>query len=97
MRTHRWTKLFLMRCPLCQEMVQGGAPVVVRRLGRLSCCQRHADRDEASLYHALQAFHRWHAARHRGNQLLLAAILPQVRKYHIRVRTRTMATSHTQG
>ena len=97
MRTHRWTKLFLKRCPLCQEVVQDGAAGVVRCLGRLYCCQAHADRDEASLYRALQAFHRRHAARHGGNRLLPAAVLPHAGKDHIRVRRRTIATSHAHG
>jgi hypothetical protein len=96
MRTHRWTKLFLKRCPLCQEVVQDGAAGVVRCLGRLYCCQAHADRDEASLYRALQAFHRRHAARHGGNRLLPAAVLPHAGKDHIPVRRRTIATSHAQ-
>jgi hypothetical protein len=64
MRAHRWTKLFLKRCPLCQEVVQDGAAAVVRCLGRLYCCQAHADSDEASLHRALEAFHGCHAARH---------------------------------
>jgi hypothetical protein len=97
MHAHRWTKFFLKRCPLCQEVVQGGTAGVVRCLGRLYCCQAHADRDEASLHRALQAFHRRHAARHGGNRLLPAAVLPHARKDHIRrVRRRTTATSHAQ-
>jgi hypothetical protein len=96
MRAHRWTKLFLKRCPLCQEVVQDGAAGVVRCLGRLYCCQAHADRDEASLYRALQAFHRRHAALHGSNRLLPAAVLPHAGKGHIRVRRRTIATSHAQ-
>ena len=97
MRVHRWTKLFLKRCPLCQEVVQDGAAGVVRCLGRLYCCQAHADRDEAGLYRALQAFRRRHAGRHGGNQLLPAAVLPHAGKDHIRVRIRTIATSHAHG
>jgi hypothetical protein len=96
MRAHRWTKLFLRRCPLCQDVVQDGTAGVVRCLGRLYCCQAHADRDEASLYRALQAFHRRHAARHGGNRLLPAAVLPHAGKDHIRVRRRTIATSYAQ-
>jgi hypothetical protein len=96
MRTHRWTKLFLKRCQLCQEPVQNGAAGVVRCLGRLYCCQAHADRDEASLDQALQAFHRRHAARHGGNRLLPAAVLPHPGKDHIRVCRRTIPTSHAQ-
>jgi hypothetical protein len=96
MRTHRWTKRFLKRCPLCQEVVQDGAAGVVRCLGRLYCCQAHADRDEASLYRSLQAFHRRHAAQHGSNRLLPAAVLPHAGKDHIRVRRRTIATSHAQ-
>jgi hypothetical protein len=94
MRARRWTKLFLKRCPLCQEVVQDGAAGVVHFLGRLYCCQAHADRDEASLDLALQAFHGRHAARHGGNRLLPAAVLPDAGKDHIRVRRRTIATSH---
>ena len=96
MRVHRWTKLFLKRCPLCQEVVQDGAAGVVRCLGRLYCCQVHADRDEASLYRALQAFHRRHAALHGSNRLLPAAVLPHAGKGHIRVCRRTIATSYAQ-
>ena len=96
MRAHRWTKLFLKRCPLCQEVVQDGAAAVVRCLGRLYCCQAHADTDEASVYRALQAFHRRHAARHGGNRLLPAAVLPHAGRDHARVRRRPIATSHAQ-
>jgi hypothetical protein len=73
---HRWTKLFLKRCPLCQEVVQDGAAGVVHCLGLLYCCQAHADRDEASLFRALQVFYRRHAARHGANRLLPAAVFP---------------------
>jgi hypothetical protein len=86
MRAPRRTKRFLKRCPLCQAVVQDGAAGVVRCWGRLYCCQAHADRDEARLYRALQAFHRRHAARHGGNRLLPAAVLPHAGKDHICVR-----------
>jgi hypothetical protein len=96
MRAHRWSKLFLKHCPLCQDVVQDGAAGVVRCLGQLYCCQAHADRDEASLYRALQAFHRRHTARHGGKRLLPAAVLPHAGKGHIRERRRTIASSYAQ-
>jgi hypothetical protein len=97
MRASRWPKRFLKCCPRCQAMVQDGAAGVVRCWGRLYCCQVHAERDEARLYHALQAFHRRHAARHGGNRLLPAAVLPYAGKDYRCVRRRSIVTSHTHG
>jgi hypothetical protein len=37
------TMLFTKHCPLCRSAVRPGAAGVVRRLGRLYCCQAHAD------------------------------------------------------
>ena len=70
MRAHRWTKLFLKRCPLCQDVVQDGAAAVVRCLGRLYCCQAHADTDASRLATTRHDFQHQHAARHPGNTLL---------------------------
>jgi hypothetical protein len=65
-----WTLLFTRHCPLCQAVVRKGGAGVVRHLGRLYCCQVHADTDEQQLDASRRAFQREHAARHGRNRLL---------------------------
>jgi hypothetical protein len=65
-----YTLLFTRHCPLCQAAVRKGGAGVVRRLGRLYCCQAHAQTGEQQLEAARRAFQRGHAARHGRNRLL---------------------------
>jgi len=64
------TMLFTKHCPLCRSAVRPGAAGVVRRLGRLYCCQAHADTHEQQLYIALHDVQCRHAACHGGTRLL---------------------------
>ena len=65
-----WTLRLTRYCPLCRAVVQKGSAGVVRHLGRLYCCQAHADADEQQLEAARRAFLHAHAARHGRNRLL---------------------------
>jgi hypothetical protein len=44
-----WTLLFTRHCPLCRAVVQKGGAGVVHHLGRLYCCQAHANTHEQQL------------------------------------------------
>jgi hypothetical protein len=65
-----WTLLFTRHCPLCRVVVQRADAGVVRHLGRLYCCQAHADTAEQQLDASRRAFQREHASRHGRNRLL---------------------------
>jgi hypothetical protein len=73
MRPHWLTMLFTKHCPLCQAAVWKGAAGVVRGLGRLYCCQVHADTHEQRQDTARHDFHRRHATCHGDNRLLPSA------------------------
>jgi tetratricopeptide (TPR) repeat protein len=70
---HWLTLLFTKHCPLCHAAVWKGAAGVVRGLGRLYCCQAHADTHEQRLDTARHDFYRRHAACHGDNRLLPSA------------------------
>jgi hypothetical protein len=65
-----WTLLFTRHCPLCRAVVQKGGAGVVHHLGRLYCCQAHANTHEQQLEAVRRAFRRGHDARHGRNRLL---------------------------
>jgi hypothetical protein len=65
-----WTLLFTRHCPLCLAVVQKEGADVARHLGRLYCCQAHANTHKQQLEVARRAFQRGHAARHGRNRLL---------------------------
>ena len=65
-----WTLLLTRHCPLCQAAVRKGGAGAVRHLGRLYCCQAHAQTGEQQLEAARRALRRGHAARHGRNRLL---------------------------
>jgi hypothetical protein len=64
------TMLFTKHCPQCHIAMRKGAAGVVRRLGRLYCCQAHADMHAEQLDAALHDFQCRHAACHGDNRLL---------------------------
>ena len=70
MHVHWLTMLFTKHCPLCRSAVRPGTAGVVRRLGRLYCCQAHADAHAQQLDTALHDVQCRHAACHGGNRLL---------------------------
>jgi hypothetical protein len=70
MHAHRLTLLFTRHCPQCHAAVRKGAAGVVRSLGRLYCCQAHADTHGQQLDTLFHDFQRRHAAHHGENRLL---------------------------
>lgn len=67
------TLLFTRHCPQCRAAVRKGAAGVVRRVGRLYCCQAHADTHGQQLDTVCHDVQRQHAARHGENRLLPSA------------------------
>jgi hypothetical protein len=70
MPAHWLTMLLTKYCPQCHAPVRKGTAGVVRGLGRLYCCQTHADTHVSSLATARHHFQRQHAACHPGSTLL---------------------------
>jgi hypothetical protein len=70
MHAHWLTMLFTRHCPLCHSAVRQGDAGVVRRLGRLYCCQVHADTHAQQLDIAFHDFQCRHATHHGDNRLL---------------------------
>jgi hypothetical protein len=73
MHAHWLTLLLTRHCPLCYATVRKGAAGVVRGLGRLYCCQAHADTHGQQQDTVFHDFQRRHAACHGDNRLLPSA------------------------
>jgi hypothetical protein len=73
MPAHWLTMLFTKYCPQCHATVRKGTAGVVRGLGRLYCCQAHADTHAQQLATARHDFQGRHAACHGDNRLLPSA------------------------
>ncbi len=73
MHAHWLTLLFTKHCPQCRAPVRTGDAGVMRGVGRLYCCQAHADTHARHLDTARRDFQHQHAARHGDNRLLPSA------------------------
>ena len=70
MHAHWLTMLLTKHCPQCRAAVRQGAAGVVRGVGRLHCCQAHADTHAQQLDTDRRDFQHQHAACHPGSPLL---------------------------